>query len=281
MTWKLERFGSVVLPTYNPETPIGTGPTRETIVATHGGFFDAYGDDQAPLQLPYDLPLRVTPKESTVAALLATLRALKAMRGTQGRLYRRVYGGEVEWCWARVAQVPAERQVQHNTHQPVEIVFRVLSCWYGMYHAPGPGFDDGLYFDDGVWFDIEETTTLTLPAQSVTVNNGGDTTATNVVVRVTAGDTDITALELAISGVAHLVFALTIAATKTLVIDCGSKSILNDGVAAGINPTGASHHSNYWLPLEPGDNTVAVGITGGLSGSVDPTISFEFSEPKE
>jgi hypothetical protein len=68
-------------------------------------------------------------------------------------------------------------------------------------------------------------------------------------------------------------------ANKTLIINCGAKSVLNN-----YNPAysglsfGVQHHTHEWFILEPGVNTITATAT---TGNTNPVITFSFSEPWE
>jgi hypothetical protein len=279
MTWSLERFGEIVLPIYDPSTPAGTGPSRESTTGTPDGAFDHLGDDRAALDLPYDLPYRATVAEATGAAQLATVRVLKGMRGRPLRLYRRVSDGSVEWCWARLRRVSLTEEYGQGGLNQLDFLWTVQSPWYGVHHTEPLYFDDGVYFDDAEYFDLEESHPLSNGSNSITVTNDGDTDATNVVITVTAGTGTIDSIKLTISGVAEIQWAGALATRKKLVISAGAKRVTNDGAdAASGFLTTANHKSNFWLPLAPGDNTITVLVDDNGS---DSTILFDFSEPME
>lgn len=82
-------------------------------------------------------------------------------------------------------------------------------------------------------------------------------------------------------GSCQLVYSGTVAATKSLVIDCSPTrlSVLNDGVADWTHlDLGPSHASGAWLRLASGANSMVVARTGG---GTDTYLTVAFSDAWE
>ena len=94
---------------------------------------------------------------------------------------------------------------------------------------------------------------------NLTLTNAGNVTAKNLVVRIiAAGAATVT---LSMNG-----FALTVsagAANDELVVDCGAHTVRKNGSDDYTNATiSTSNTTADWLPLEPGENTLSVTLSG-------------------
>jgi hypothetical protein len=163
--------------------------------------------------------------------------------------------------------------------QPFDVGFAILTQWYGAHHGAGWDWGDvGIAWGDGHAFDESDFYVLNSTPKAVIVTNGGNALATRVILSITAGSAPITALAIA-SGLHSVTYTGTIAAGKTLVLDCGAWSILNDGVDAyALFARSSAHASPYWFALTPGANTVTVARVGGAT---DSTLTLDFSDAWE
>lgn len=285
MGYWISRFGGVALPKYLPRHDNGAGPAADGFVALpDGSFYDAYGASRAP-RAPTDIKVSLAAVAATPEALTALLRNLRALHRTRAKLWRTwatENGEALEWTWARLVDMPAEREADMERHLPLELTFRMLSPdWYGERHGVGWTFDDGEYFDDGLYFDSADDTlfNLTSPIQVVTVPNNGHVKVNNVVITITAAGSPITAVEIehnAFSLHHHLKYDGAIAVGQSLVIDCGAQSVKNNGVEDYANfSLDNDHESEEWFTLFQGDTEVTVLRTGGNGSS---TARFAYSD---
>jgi hypothetical protein len=281
MPFWYERFGTTTLPIYEPKDEIGTAQARPGLVRTTGGFFAAVGSETLDADSKR-IHIRRQIVETTSAALLTTYYALRALRGVRDKLYRRRDDQAVEWAYAWLVECDSTREPKNITVLTVDLTFELLSTqWYGAEHNAGWTFDSGEYFDTGLYFDSQDFLfTLDSSPKTVTVTNGGNDTVRNVIMTITAGALAITNLvikrKVSSTTYEHLVYAGTIAAGESLVIDCGADSVENNGVGDYANfSRGASHQTNWLLQLLAGNNSIEVTITGG---STDSTILFTFSD---
>jgi len=278
---KLVSFNDVALPIYNPRLQGGTASSREaTITLADGSVYDAIGADQAGIVLPYTLSYECVALEDDAATLQTTLAALMRKRGQRGKLYRRVLADDtIHWAWARPMRLPlASGEKGQTTHIPLSFQFQILSPWYGHYYADWL-LDDGYYLDDGLFLDDEafEDTMASSP-HVIPVTNGGNGTCRNAIVTITAGGANITALTVA-SGDTDIDWTGTLTAGNGLVIDCGAKSIKNNGANAYSGfAYGGSHALNGWLVLPPGDTDITITFTGGSTNS---TVAVDFRDTWE
>ena len=132
-------------------------------------------------------------------------------------------------------------------------------------------FDAGVWFDTGYVFDETNTTALDASPKYINVPNGGNCTVinANITISVPAGGTPITNLVITVPGISSFAYSGTIAANTSLIIDCGAQSVMNNGIGDlahfTLHPT--AHLIDDWLRLEPGNNTMAVTLTGGGANS--------------
>ena len=279
----LKLFGATELPEFdfvNPAT--GSGPTASTATKIgSGAFFDALGTDRAPLDLPYEVAFRGTIAEATTALFAARMKRLRGLRGKVNHLVRELEDGTVHWCEAKCLQARADGEAGQALVQEFDLVFEIRSPWYGARHGDAAYLgQSGVYLGDGTVLGYAEVHTLDASPKSIVLSNAGEGQVRGVRITVTAGDAPITALRLACSGTdCEWDFTGSIAATKSLVVDCGAWTVRNDGTDAWNNlQTTANHQRGEWLLLQPGDNTVTVTFT--TAGS-DPTVRFDFSDVHE
>lgn len=278
MSYKLERFGATLLPFVNPTPDVGTGPSRENVLELpDGSLYNMAGARAARAKTV--IPLQAT-LLGTKAALDSAYDDLRALRGTQAKLWRRRADNSLQWCLAVMMSIQARPDYRIPHKLDIDISFLMLSPhWYGLRHDGGWYLDDGEYFDDGLALDSTETTTLDSSPKTITLPNDGNRELTNVLATITAGSAAITALTIEISGLVDLEYSNTVAAGQSLVIDAGARSVLNNGVDAYADlALGSGHATGKWLELEPGDNDLVVTLTGG---STDSTITFEYYDAWE
>jgi hypothetical protein len=284
MSYALERFGSLTLPTYNPVIGVGTGKAVLQLLPLPGGsVFDVLGDEQADVGLER-IKARYRLVASSGTDLQSDFNDIKALIGKRDKLYRRQADDEVEWIYARLEDVIAKRSFKDFTNTlDIDLIFAKISeNWNGESHGAVWYLDAGEYFDTGLYFDVTGEITLDVSPKSITVNNGGNADVKNCILTITAGSAAITALEIErrdsgdTTTFEHLDYNGTIAIGDSLVIDCGAFTIENDGVDDYDNlDLGSSHQTDDWFNLIPGNNTIRVTKTGG---STDSTILFTFSD---
>jgi len=256
----ITKFGTESLSTVQPVQDIGLGPAATGVVELPGGgVHDPWGTEQAPVQLPYHMPIKARLVGANAAALKTSLYALRALHGTRAKLYRTLDGGapDTEWVWARLAGLEINRRVENRLHLDVTMDFLVLS-------HPWSGADQTI------------NTTLDTTPKNIVCANDGNARVDNAVITVTAKGSSITKLEVTASaGTAQMQWAWTgtLAVDSELEIDCGARTVRVDGAddydAWALD---ASHNVPEWLRLEPGNTTLAVERTGG-----DATTTIEIA----
>ena len=131
--------------------------------------------------------------------------------------------------------------------------------------------------DDGVSFDAAEFMDTMSGASPyvITVTNRGNGICYDPVITITAGTNAITALTIATS-TTDIDWTGNIASGQSLVIDCGAKSIKENGVNDYVGfAYGGSHTANGWLELPPGDTAITISRTGG---STDSIVQVDFQD---
>jgi hypothetical protein len=283
MNYKLEKFGSTLLPQIEAVSDIGSGARISLLELAGGGYYDQNGTRQTEQeQTTITHQARLVGTSET--ALYAQFRALLALRGVSAKLYRLNPDGTREWCQARLLWVRGQTDPRRRYSLPVEISFAMISrSWYGYIHGPEWYFDAGYYFDTGMLFDASTGVTEELDgaSEALTLINGGNKDITNPIIHIHAGSADITHIEIVITNmdtteVSDLVYSGTIVAGKDLVIDCGALTVENDGAGDYAHlARGAAHTEDGWMKLFAGSNGAAVA-TAGVSAT--STITFEFAD---
>ncbi len=261
-----------------PSQDIGTGGYQNSPTPlSFGGFFDGLGSDEA-YKLGGELDKTLTIWFATESERLVYFRTLRALTGRQGRLYRRWEDDEIEWVTARLVEVSAERELEHQRHLEVDVRFQIYSAfWHGDLNGNWL-FDSGEFFDSGLNFDASSTsTTIDSSPKSFTITNDGNAIVNNPTITVTAGGANITALEIKCTTTGNLWeldYSATITSAQALVIDCGAFTVLNNAVDDEANfSLGTTHAIDEWARLMSGSNAITVTITGG---DVDSTVEFTF-----
>ena len=247
MAYWITAFGSTTLSTSQPMQDTGPGDADLGLVSLPGGgVHDPWGTDQAPVQLPYPLRINAT-LLGDAAAMRTALYELRAQIGVRDELYRTPDDPALsdEWAMARLAGIRVSRRVENYTHLPITLEFSVLEHpWHG---------------DDATVNDVIDAA----PTNVVCVN-GGNARVDDAVITITAAGSNITVLTITVAGVTALEWAGVLGVGTDLVIDCGARTVTNNGVEAYDELTlGAGHVVAEWLRLPPGNTTVAVTRTGG------------------
>lgn len=278
MSYRIFRFGTLTLPVLEASHEVGAGASKASIIETPSGQVDLLGTERAARTMhTISYECRIYGTETSIQAQLG---ALKALRGTADRLYRRNADRTIHWTWARLDSVNATHGSRNGRNMGVMLNFIILSqTWNGDNHDGGWVLDDGEYLDYGLYLNSADFYwMLNTSPRTVTVTNGGNATARSCIVTVTAGSAAITALRMQFTGV-DVNWSGTLASGDKLVIDCGARTVTNDGVDAYSGfVLGAGHVNEDWLPLAPGATDVTVTKTGG---STDSYILFEFYDAEE
>lgn len=271
--YRLIRFGTTDLQHYNQVDAIGSGVTPTAYQGLpEGGALDLFGSQQKhPGAVERSKSMRLT--SSTEAALESLFFQLLALRGQRDRLYRETSSGDIQWQYARLVEVTAERSYETAKFKRLQdISLRFITqeaFWRGAlggvwYFDSGEYFDSGLDFDSGSEFPLTTNPTafnITLDAEV------GRAPIRAVRIEITPDAVSMNDIIIARTGGESVQFSGTVLANKTLVIDTGTMQVTNDGVEAYndfvLSPTA---DQAVWFALEPGDNPINVAFSGGGTG---------------
>lgn len=259
--YRLYSFDGVTLPDARSEFDGDTAQAWLGAVALPGGAlaFDSLGSGRAPLVAPYVLEYSSVVSAASLGSLESTLSTWRGKVGTRGLLRRRLLSAATyQDITARLVEItmPVRPAATHGKQLKLIWRFQVL---------------------EESWRASSATTssnTLGASPKTIALGNSGNAVVRDMVVTITPKTADITALTVAISGTAEWTFSGTIVMNKSLVVDCGARTVRNDGVDAYSSfALTANHKSSDWLPLAPGLSSVVVTKTGG---STDGNALFSY-----
>lgn len=261
MGYWVTKFGSTVLSTKAAEQDGSLSAARNLQELPGGGAHDPWGADRAPVKVPYTLPCKAIVTAANAAAMNTAIDALRALIGQRDWLYRTPDGGAAyrDKVLASLESVGLPRGVANGLNVPVDLAFAVESSpWQGADGTVNTVLNGG----GGV--------------TTIVCANDGNARVTAVTITITALVAPITAITVAVAGVTSFTWADSLAIGEALVIDCGAKTIRNDGDNAYEHFTyNAGHTIDDWLRLEPGNNSVVVTMVGG---DVTSTVSIAYSD---
>lgn len=276
MTYTLTEFASVALPTMMPIEDVGSGKAMTRPLQSPGKLFDPLRADRAVIgkgQIDRQSLIHST----TEAVRVSEYKTLRGLLGVRGRLHRQQDGEATsEWVVARLVQATSRRSVKDYNHCEIRMIFEKYSPYWRDQAPVGEWYlNDGEVLNDGLVLDSEETTfTLDVSPKTLAVTNDGNAILIGLKFHLVAGSANITALKIA-TDETEIDYTGTIAAGQGLLIDCGARSVLNNGSNDRANfSLGSGHIINEWFRLHPGESPVTITITGG---STDSTISFGYS----
>lgn len=248
------QFGSVTLP--QSLATWDDSPSADTrILPTLGGHFNAWRG-AAPVKLPRPLTVSALVYKTTNALMGAELDTLRGLVGTRDLLWGNPFDTTEadRCCWATLRQIVSRGSYKDRLTQRVDLVFDVESHWNGTvvggswYLDAGYLFDSGLYFDGDVSGGVAPGVIHLANDGNRTVTNCGITYVTGALVNnltFSAGD-----CKWKIS---------TLAGGSTLVVDCGSRTVLKNGANFyTLFSLDATHASPYWLEIPPGGIDVTI-----------------------
>lgn len=284
----LERFDDVTLSLQEARQDTSSGQSLSAFRQLQSGAFRVRGSQRSEREIT-----RITTTGEYYGDAIANVEAwlfdIKRKRGELGKLYRRTKATEqAQWCWAELTRVSTENNVNTIFEQPAGLDFTMISpCWNGTHHS-GAGWelDSGVHLDTGRALDEGETYILpagTLATGEVDAVNAGNFHVDNAILTITAGTEDVTSLVFGTEYPegrtdADLSFVATIPAGQSLVIDCGARSVLLNGVDAYDDLViGEDHKLVGLLRLYPGTTTI-----GFLTTSDDDiTVTLDYSDGHE
>jgi hypothetical protein len=250
MGFWITKFDTTVLSTKAPMQEIGLGAAALGLQSLPGGgVHDPWGADTAPVQLPYTLACSHIITAASAAAMATAYYAIRALHGKRAWLYRTPDGGTAyrDRVLARLESIGVSREVQNGLNLPVELVFSI---------------------EGSPWQGADGTVTTVLDGGAghthILCANDGNARVTAVVITITALVAPITSLTITVGAITSIKWADSLAIGESLVIDCGAKTIRNDGVDAYEHFTlEAGQTVDDWIRLEAGNNTVEITMVGG------------------
>lgn len=287
--FRLVKFGTLSLEHYNQVDNIGGGAAPAGYQALpEGGALDMYGSRQTrpgTVERVKSLRLRGEDAQDLEDLYLQLL----ALGGTRAKLYRRDAAGNLEWQYARLAEVAAQynyEMAQYRLIHDVDLRFitqdatwraetqtleQATSAWY---LNDGYDLNDGLYFNGALSDGAPGSKTI----QVGLTTDPGRAPVKAITITVTAGDAELTALTIARTSGETLEWAGSLAIGKSLVIDTGTMRVTNDGADAYDELTfTATADMAAWFTLQLGSNILTITPTGGGVGLL---INFQFYEAR-
>lgn len=274
--YSYQRFGAIVLPTFNRVSGMSPVPPLSRLVQTMAGAFDGDGAGRSSRRFPHELALRCVVAEGTTSGQRAALDALRAAVGQRNYLYRMAEDdGTVQRALCRLTGLDVERSTRDRASQEVTLQFSQLAGWTGAKRGEAWTFDSGIFFDTTYVLDAGGLTfSLTLPSQVVSVTNGGNLPATDVKITVQVLTGTISGITISGAGW-QFTITRSMPAGTVLVIDAGAQMVTVGGVNAyGNFALGAGHTIEDWARMEPGANSVTVAY----SGTATANINFALAE---
>jgi hypothetical protein len=293
----LNRFinagGTVWLPTWDPVQTLDTEGFKSNLLPlTAGGMYDPQRGERLPRR-QRTLSYKGTLIESSVDAIQAAYDALALASGTDGELYgTNELGTQTVHIHARMLVDPGQRAPKDIYRYrgwwtlDVSIAFEVQEkAWKGTWHGPivnpldtSTGLDLGYTLDD-----VAEDTTLATSPITLTRTNEGNLPTDEIVLRLTAGSADITAVTVQ-CGKATWSWTGTLKSANTLIIDTANALIANQTVltapaSAGAtaltvaNAAGTGYATGGRIRIVLDDGTVVERAITSLGGTTTVNIS--------
>jgi hypothetical protein len=287
--YRIFAFDGIEIPDYDADHNMGTGAALTSFQQLPNGFFDNYGTADSPQGIR-PIVARGRILHDTAAEMRTTLDALRKKIGKRGKLTVQFDDGSLRWQWARLVDVDIPADKQFRLMSDFTLTWITASqIWYGVVTTSDEWTwgDLAWTFGDGT-AEIGESgysTTLTATgatgtappsggtSQSFTLSNGGNKTATNISITVTAGTTAVTACKFTNDTTGDtFYFSASVSAGNVLVINCGAMAVTNN--ASNAYSSFVPGNRAVWFTLAPGDNTITILVNGNTAA--DGTIAFEY-----
>jgi len=242
MPYTLVTFDSVTLPADMSETPLTAGAVESGLTQAAGGMFDRYGTRQV---LPQSMAIALRARYNNRSATLQTqLDALRAKIGAYGQLVRKRIGDSV------LQNINARLLTVDGALMPTDINTLMLEMRWQSAEA--------------TWRSATATTATGSVGGNTSLVNDGTAPVADAIITVTATSALVNPTFIITALGVSLKYTGTVANTKALVIDCGAKTVKNDGANAysGFSLE-AAHTARNWLPLTVATHTLAVAASSG------------------
>lgn len=272
------------IPDQAPDHDIGSGRATnvEFLPLPAGGVHDTLGESDADMSnRRFTVRCAVTKNflnstnGATMDAAFAKMMGYAGKRGTLYRTQDQTPATDDEHATCRLMEVKARRTPGDTWMIPVELDFMMIDrVWKGdAASVVRPGFGENLINGSAYIFNA---------------TNFGDAIVTDATFTITANDTsnsdyDIRTIKLRklVGAVAYgdLNYNATVSGGNVLVIDCGARSVKNNGVDDYANFTlGTGQRSDGWIRLGPGNNTLELTVTcANTAGATLARITAEYN----
>jgi hypothetical protein len=233
MGYWVTKFGTTTLSSCAPVQDVGLAQANAPGIETPNGAVDALGTGRAGVGLPYRLTVKGETVQSDFGTMKTAYYALRGLYGKRAKLYRKPDGTTAtEWVNARLEAISASRDGDKQLAVPYTLQFQVYSP---------------------VWNGTGKVTSAALgtePTTEIAVYNGGNADVRDPIITITAATGAITQVTLSANSETALHWVGTIASAQSLVIDCGARTVRNNGADAYSGVTyNAGHVVSYWLGL--------------------------------
>jgi len=275
----LSSFGSTTIPGARGRFQ-WPAAARPSVVPTITGSSDAAGTGTANILLPYQLTYTGAVFDATdSSAVQADLDTLRALTGTYDKLTMTLADGSTRWAYARLVNVSPEMTATGRTVITFVAIWQVSTIWYGDAHG-ATSTPNTLLFRNGLYGDLTQATTIS--ALPIELYSTGNVAVHDPGIVVQAGSADITAFTLTMTGsvtpagFSEMEFTGTVLAGANLVIDCGARTIRNNGTDAfAYWRRTANHTTDKWATVPAGASSWTMIATGGAGDSL---ILFTYSD---
>lgn len=267
MAYRLEKFGSTLLPTAQAVSDNHAAPAVSLVRnLPGGGIYDYYGTSAAPLE-GQRLKVKGMLYAATAAARKTAFQNLRARVGEYDTLYRLWDDGSTrETIPARLLKCNSSRSYEDANVFPVDLEFQTLADHW-----------DGVAVTNSM--TTVNLTSAGASAHTPTLANNGDADVKDIVLTIDVNSGELTRVDVVITSIAAAVwFYWSGSATSNdqLVIDCGKQSITLDGADEYDNFAYIGTPSiSEWAIIEANDSASStITFTTTTAVNVDMDITY-------
>jgi hypothetical protein len=271
-----EKFGTTLIPQARPSHDISSATYRQPIIKTPNGSYEPIL--AKPIYDDKTIAVGCAFWGATPAAAMTAYLAMRALIGTRDKLYRRRPDSTIEWVYATLASVDTTRTVENRLFVDATLNFVISEpVWHTTHHGAPWVLNDGVhYLDMGYMLDEDDTYTLDASPKTLSIPNGGALRAVPVITYACKVTNTTSITFYALGGIVDFVYTGTVVAGKSLVIDCETQSVKNDGTSDYTHfARNAGHKYDGWMYIIPGGQDVVITLTGGGTTS---TVTFDYWE---
>lgn len=265
-------FDGLALPGYNWQESLSPGSAISGLISILGGYADRGGERTH--NTPAQITITGTIKEENAASTWTVFQQWCAKQGKRGKLKRTIPDGTEQWTMARLLTVISDNSYEgFSSVAVVTMTFEQIYCsWIGKTYINWC-LNDGYKLNNGNLLNNSKTFTLTAGIRTIALENAGLVEEKDLVLTITAGSSAIPSGLSITGGGSSLTFNQSIASGKSLVIDCGARSVKNNSVDAyAALVINAAHSVDGWIVLQPGTTILT------FSGTAAMTIQTNYSD---